>query len=73
MPQAGRLLAVKILVVEDEDAMARSLARGLQAEGYSVEVAADGHEALRLFHRLHHVRVARPHRRHRRSAHRAAN
>jgi two-component system OmpR family response regulator len=37
---------VRILVVEDEAAMARSLARGLQAEGYSVDVAADGEEGL---------------------------
>jgi DNA-binding response OmpR family regulator len=32
--------------VEDEAAMARSLARGLKAEGYSVDVAADGEEGL---------------------------
>jgi len=32
--------------VEDEAAMAGSLARGLEAEGYSVEVAADGVEGL---------------------------
>jgi DNA-binding response OmpR family regulator len=38
---------VRILVVEDEAAMARSLARGLKAEGYSVEVAGDGEEGLR--------------------------
>jgi DNA-binding response OmpR family regulator len=37
---------VRILVVEDEAAMAGSLARGLQAEGYSVEVAADGESGL---------------------------
>lgn len=34
-------------MVEDELAMARSLARGLQAEGYSVDVATDGEEGLR--------------------------
>jgi two-component system OmpR family response regulator len=39
-------VVMRILVVEDELAMARSLARGLQAEGYSVDVAADGEEGL---------------------------
>ena len=43
---SGRLGAMKILVVEDEAAMAGSLARGLEAEGYSVEVAADGESGL---------------------------
>lgn len=33
-------------MVEDEVAMARSLARGLQSEGYTVEVAGDGEEGL---------------------------
>jgi two-component system OmpR family response regulator len=37
---------VKILIVEDEAVMARSLARGLEAEGYSVDVAGDGEEGL---------------------------
>jgi two-component system OmpR family response regulator len=37
---------VRILVVEDEEAMARSLARGLKAEGYTVEVASDGEIGL---------------------------
>jgi DNA-binding response OmpR family regulator len=37
---------VRILVVEDEAAMAGSLARGLRAEGYTVEVAADGETGL---------------------------
>ncbi|HWE54598.1 MAG TPA: response regulator transcription factor [Acidimicrobiales bacterium] len=37
---------MRILVVEDETAMARSLARGLQAEGYTVDVAGDGEEGL---------------------------
>lgn len=39
-------MGVRILIVEDEVAMARSLARGLHAEGYSVEVATDGEEGL---------------------------
>jgi DNA-binding response OmpR family regulator len=37
---------VRILIVEDEATMARSLTRGLEAEGYTVEVAHDGEEAL---------------------------
>jgi two-component system OmpR family response regulator len=37
---------VRILVVEDEAAMARSLARGLEAEGYTVELATDGEQGL---------------------------
>jgi DNA-binding response OmpR family regulator len=37
---------VRILIVEDELAMARSLARGLEAEGYSVDVALDGEAGL---------------------------
>ncbi|MDA8045134.1 MAG: response regulator transcription factor [Actinomycetota bacterium] len=37
---------MRILVVEDEAAMARSLERGLKAEGYSVDVAFDGEEGL---------------------------
>jgi two-component system OmpR family response regulator len=39
---------VRILIVEDETAMARSLERGLTAEGYGVEVAADGETGLSL-------------------------
>lgn len=37
---------MRILVVEDEEVMARSLERGLKAEGYAVVVAVDGEEAL---------------------------
>jgi DNA-binding response OmpR family regulator len=37
---------MKILIVEDELAMARSLARGLEAEGYTVDVATDGENGL---------------------------
>ncbi|MDP9242159.1 MAG: response regulator transcription factor [Actinomycetota bacterium] len=35
-----------ILVVEDEVKMARALRRGLEQEGYSVELSADGDDAL---------------------------
>lgn len=37
---------MRILIVEDELSMANSLARGLEAEGYSVDVALDGEEGL---------------------------
>jgi DNA-binding response OmpR family regulator len=39
---------VEILVVEDEEAIADFLRRGLEAEGYRVGAAADGIEAQRL-------------------------
>jgi len=37
---------VRLLVVEDETRMAALLRRGLQEEGYAVDVAADGVQAL---------------------------
>ncbi|MGI9614017.1 MAG: response regulator transcription factor [Acidimicrobiales bacterium] len=37
---------MRILVVEDETAMAESLRSGLEAEGFAVDVAADGEEGL---------------------------
>ena len=37
---------VRILVVEDDEHLARTLERGLQAEGFAVDVAADGTEGL---------------------------
>ncbi|MFV2145003.1 MULTISPECIES: response regulator transcription factor [Isoptericola] len=39
---------MRVLVVEDEDVLARALRRGLQAEGFAVDVAADGETGLRL-------------------------
>ncbi len=42
-----------VLVVDDEESYRQALASGLSREGFAVELAADGHEALRLFHRLH--------------------
>lgn len=35
-------------MVEDEDVLSRALRRGLQAEGFAVDVAADGETGLRL-------------------------
>jgi DNA-binding response OmpR family regulator len=37
---------LRILVVEDEFKMARAIRRGLEQEGYSVEVCADGDDAV---------------------------
>src|SRR5436190_9741010 len=37
---------VKILVVDDERAVRESLRRALELEGYEIELAADGEEAL---------------------------
>jgi two-component system, OmpR family, response regulator MprA len=37
---------VKILIVDDERAVRESLQRALELEGYEIELAADGHEAL---------------------------
>jgi two-component system OmpR family response regulator len=39
---------VRILVVEDQRRLAEALERGLRAEGFAVDVAADGEEALWL-------------------------
>jgi two-component system, OmpR family, response regulator MprA len=41
-------VAVKILVVDDERAVRESLRRALELEGYEIELAADGREALSL-------------------------
>jgi two-component system response regulator RegX3 len=40
-------------VVDDEESYRQALASGLTREGFTVEAAGDGHEALRLFHRVH--------------------
>jgi two-component system response regulator MprA len=39
-------VAVRILVVDDEPAVRTALERALRLDGYDVELAADGHEAL---------------------------
>jgi two-component system, OmpR family, response regulator RegX3 len=42
-----------VLVVDDEESYRQALASGLHREGFAVEIAGDGHEALRVFHRVH--------------------
>ncbi|MGQ0434579.1 MAG: response regulator transcription factor [Microthrixaceae bacterium] len=37
---------MRVLVVEDEERLARSLARGLEADGFAVDVALDGTDGL---------------------------
>jgi two-component system OmpR family response regulator len=37
---------VRVLLVEDDDKLARAVARGLRHEGYAVDVATDGDDAL---------------------------
>src|SRR5205085_12437769 len=45
--QAGAYsFLMRLLLVEDEPKMARALARGLRSEGYAVDVAGDGDNAL---------------------------
>ena len=39
---------MRVLIVEDEERMARALVRGLTAEGMSVDVASDGESGLHL-------------------------
>ena len=39
-------MSARVLVVDDDDAIRSTLARSLGAEGYAVDVAADGHAAL---------------------------
>src|SRR5829696_5587902 len=38
--------AMRLLLVEDDAKLVRALARGLGREGYAVDIARDGHEAL---------------------------
>ena len=42
-----RLMSARILVVDDEDIVIRSCLRILDGNGYQIEAAHDGHEALR--------------------------
>jgi DNA-binding response OmpR family regulator len=45
---------MRVLIAEDERAMAEQLRRGLEREGYSVLVAADGQQALELARNSEH-------------------
>ena len=45
---------MRILVIEDEPRILSFLVRGLQAEGFGVDSAGDGVEALRQIRRSHH-------------------
>ena len=38
---------MKLLIVEDDAKLVRALERGLAQEGYAIDIARDGHEALR--------------------------
>jgi len=40
---------MKILIVEDESALRKALAKGFQKSGYTVDVAEDGEESLELY------------------------
>ena len=42
------LLRMRVLLVDDEERLVRSLKRGLQREGFAVDVALDGDEGLTL-------------------------
>jgi Response regulator containing CheY-like receiver, AAA-type ATPase, and DNA-binding domains len=49
---------VRILVVDDEPVMADSLKQNLVEEGYTVDTAANGTEAIEMFDRGgHHIAV----------------
>ena len=43
---AGTVESVRVLLIEDEPRQAAALRRGLEADGFSVEVAGDGREGL---------------------------
>jgi len=42
-----------VLVVDDEESYREALASGLAQEGFVTGLAANGHEALRMFHQIH--------------------
>src|SRR5262249_53751861 len=44
----GRSVPMRILIIEDEKKVAKALQEGLEAEGYSVGIAADGEEGFSL-------------------------
>jgi CheY-like chemotaxis protein len=50
-------MSIDILLVEDEDGVRESMKQVLELEGYRVETAADGDEALGQMRSLEHVEV----------------
>jgi DNA-binding response OmpR family regulator len=48
LPGRAKVEPVRLLVVEDEERLAAALRRGLQAEGFAVDVAHDGQAGLEL-------------------------
>src|SRR4029077_6311413 len=47
LPPSGRW-ALRILVIEDEPKVARTLVKGLEADHFAVDLAGDGEEGLQL-------------------------
>src|SRR3984893_487612 len=45
-PREGTCAVMRVLVVEDFEAMARAIVTGLRREGMAVDIAYDGDEAL---------------------------
>lgn len=41
---------MRVLLVEDEEALAETLAVGLRADGFAVDIARDGVQALTRLH-----------------------
>lgn len=48
MTEAGRLLDVKVLIVDDDPDIQESMEAAFQSEGALTQVAADGNEAVRI-------------------------
>jgi DNA-binding response OmpR family regulator len=51
-PDAGAMLMERILVVEDDRAVQKALKRLFEAEGFAVEISADGRSAVEAFRTL---------------------
>ncbi len=47
-PPSSRRPAARLLLVEDDEKLALTLARGLEHEGYTVDIAHTGHDAIGL-------------------------